>query len=259
MTSENLHDGLLYCEQCHKPKQFRLPVPIAGRDIVSCLCDCEQKQWEHQEEERKQQETMKSIARLKANGIHDSTLLQYTFAQDQGVCMHMPKAKRYVSAWKEMYQNNCGLLLWGDVGTGKSFFAACIANALLEKQVPVLMTNFSKILNTLSATFSDEKNAFINSLSRYALLIIDDLGIERSTPYALEQVWNVIDCRYKSGKPLIITTNLLLTQFKNGEDIAHTRIYSRVLEMCVPIQFTGDDLRKKKAEEKLDFLKKQLS
>ena len=58
-------------------------------------------------------------------------------------------AKRYVEQWKKVKAENLGLLLWGDVGTGKSFVAACIANALLDQGIPVLMTNFSKILNQM--------------------------------------------------------------------------------------------------------------
>ena len=42
----------------------------------------------------------------------------------------MDKAHAYVENWKEAYKSNIGLLLFGDVGTGKSFFAGCIANAL---------------------------------------------------------------------------------------------------------------------------------
>ena len=42
------------------------------------------------------------------------------------------------------------------------------------------------------------------------LLILDDFGMERGTEYGLEQVYSVIDSRYRSGKPLIVTTNLTL-------------------------------------------------
>ena len=65
-----------------------------------------------------------------------------------------------------MKKENVGLLLMGPVGTGKSFFAGCIANALLEKGVPVLMTNFSRILNTLSGMHFEDRNQFIDSLNR---------------------------------------------------------------------------------------------
>ena len=117
----------------------------------------------------------------------------------------------------------------GDVGTGKSFFAGCIANALLEQGVPVLMTNFSRILNALSGLYSEEKNQYIDSLNQYSLLIIDDLGIERSTEFALEQVFNVIDSRYRSKLPLIVTTNMTLEELKNPQDLTRSRIYDRVL------------------------------
>lgn len=85
----------------------------------------------------------------------------------------------------------------------------------------MLMTNFSKILNQMGGMYSDERYKYIASFSAFELLIIDDLGIERNTEYALEQVYAVIDERYKAGKPLIITTNLTIAQIRDAEDVAH--------------------------------------
>ena len=150
-----------------------------------------------------------------------------------------------------MRAKSIGLLLWGDVGTGKSFFAGCIANALLEQGIPVLMTNFSRILNSLSGMYSDEKNQFIDSLNRYSLLIIDDLGIERSTEFALEQVFNIIDSRYRSKLPLIVTTNMTLDELKHPQDLARSRIYDRVLERCVPLKINNQNIRQKNAAENI--------
>ena len=82
--------------------------------------------------------------------------------------------RQYVENRKEAYKNNTGLLLFGDVGTGKSFFAGCIANALLDRDVPVLMTNFPTILNRLTGMFSEDRSEFIASFDEYDLLIIDD-------------------------------------------------------------------------------------
>jgi len=144
-----------------------------------------------------------------------------------------------VENWKEAYKNNTGLLLFGDVGTGKSFFAGCIANALLDRDVPVLMTNFPTILNRLTGMFSDDRADFIASFDEYDLLIIDDLGVERSTEYAMEQMFFVIDSRYRSRRPMIITTNLKLAELKNPPDLAHARIYDRILERCAPILFVN--------------------
>lgn len=79
--------------------------------------------------------------------------------------------------------------------------------------------------------------------------------MERGTDYGLEQVYNVIDSRYRSGKPLIVTTNLSLDELQHPQDTPHARIYDRLLEMCAPILFTGTNFRRQTAQSKLDRLK----
>lgn len=198
-------DGLLYCSKCHTPVQCR--VNIWGREkIVRCICQCQKEAMELEKKRQETEDEQRRIRKLKANGIQEKHLLDWKFdiAEDNE---HIRKAKQYVENWKKVKAENLGLLLWGEVGTGKSFAAACIANALLDAGIPVLMTNFSKILNQMGAMYSDERYQYIASFSHFQLLIIDDLGIERNTEYALEQVYAVIDERYKSGLPVIITTN----------------------------------------------------
>ena len=85
--------------------------------------------------------------------------------------------------------------------------------------------------------------------------IIDDFGMERGTEYGLEQVYNVIDSRYRSKKPLIVTTNIPLHDLQHPQDTAHARIYDRLLEMCSPIRFSGENFRKATAQDKLARLK----
>ena len=97
-----------------------------------------------------QRERMERIKCRKEQGLQDRYLYDYTFANDSGENPLIEKARAYVERWSEAFRDNTGLLLFGDVGTGKSFFAGCIANALLERDVPVLMTNFPSILNRLT-------------------------------------------------------------------------------------------------------------
>ena len=189
------------------------------------------------------------VHRLKSDGFSDTEMCNWTFANDNGRNPQMKHAHRYVDKWAEVRTKNIGLLLWGGVGTGKSFFAGCIANALMEQEVSVRMTNFASILNDLSNSFSG-RNDMVDRLCSYPLLIIDDFGIERGTEYALEQVYNIIDARYRSKKPLIVTTNLTLTDLKNPQDVAHARIYDRLRSMCSPICFAGENLRQQAAAQK---------
>jgi len=119
------------------------------------------------------------------------------------------------------------------------------------------MTNFAAILNDLAVCF-EGRNEYIDRLCRYPLLIIDDFGMERSTEYGLEQIYNVIDSRYRSEKPLIVTTNHTPDMLQNPQDTAHARIYDRLTEMCAPILFMGGNFRKEKAQAKLSRLKELL-
>ena len=254
----NETDHLIYCSKCNTPRQCRHE--LQGKVLIpSIRCKCQQEIFEQEETQRKLHEKQMEIEHLKTSGLQDKALYDYTFARDNGINPEIKLAHNYVSNWEEMKANASGLLIWGDVGTGKSFFAGCIANALLEKGIPVLMTNFSQILNTLTGMHFEDRNQFINSLNRYSLLIIDDLGIERNSDFALEQVFNVIDSRYRSGKPLIVTTNLTLDDLHNPEDTAHSRIYDRLLSMCVPVRFTGDNFRQETAKRKMESMKKLIT
>ena len=249
-------DGLIYCGKCHTPVQCR--ITFEGRErIMPCICKCQKEERERQEQRMKEEEQLLYVRRLKAAGIQERHLQDWTFASATDT-PSVQMAKRYTENWKKVKAENLGLLLWGDVGTGKSFLAACIANALLEKGVPVLMTNFSKILNQMGAMYSDERDRYIASFNRFSLLIIDDLGIERNTEYALEQVYAVVDERYKAGLPLIITTNLTISQLRNPEDVAHARIYSRILEMCTPVHVPGLDRRTAIGKSKQELVKEVL-
>ena len=241
-------DGLIHCKACKGQRQTVVPnFGKPGYFMPRCVCPCQAEAERKRKEAAAQRERMERIKRRKAQGLQDRYLYDYTFANDNGENPLMAKAHAYVEHWEEAFRNNTGLLLFGDVGTGKSFFAGCIANALLDRDVPVLMTNFPSILNRLTGMFSEDRAEFIASLELYDLLIIDDLGVERSTEYAMEQMFHVIDSRYRSRKPMIITTNLRLEEIKNPPDLAHARIYDRILERCAPILFAGKNFREENA------------
>ena len=208
-------DGLLHCKTCHGLRQTVIPAP-GGTGFLRprCLCPCQSAAEKQRKAAEEKRERLERIQRRKAQGLQD-----------------------------------IGLLLFGDVGTGKSFLAGCIANALLEQDVPVLMTNFPTILNRMTGLFGSDRADFLANLNAYDLLILDDLGAERGTEYALEQVFAVIDARYRSRKPLVVTTNLTLDALKHPDDLAHARIYDRILEICAPILFGGENLRVEKANE----------
>ncbi len=247
-------DGLLYCGKCHTPKQFRMEAPPLEGRLLPHPCRCEQERLDREAAEQEARRHRQAVADLKRRGFTDPAMREWTFAKDNGKCPQMKHARFYVKNWPTMQAENIGYLLWGGVGTGKSYFAGCIANALMEQEVAVRMTNFALILNDLTASF-EGRNDYITRLCRAPLLILDDFGMERGTEYGLEQVYNVIDSRYRSRRPLIVTTNLSLQDLQHPQDTAHARIYDRLLEMCAPIRFSGENFRRATAQDKLARLK----
>lgn len=255
-NGDYLKDGLIYCGKCNTKKQRVLVTPW-GQSIVYCLCKCEIAERNKELEEERKKEEFRYIENLKIAGLRDRNITNFTFENAKNNT-YIEKAKRYCNNWETIYKNNNGLLLWGDVGTGKTFVASCIANYLLQKKVTVMMTSLIKITNDLQGFNIANKNEYMDNLNKFKLLILDDLGAERQSDYALEQVFNVIDSRYKNEQPVIITTNLTLTELKNPTDQKYKRIYDRILEMCVPLKFEGTSQRLEKSKDKLEALRKIL-
>ena len=146
-------DGLLYCGKCRTPKQFRMDTPPLKGRLLPHPCRCEQERIDREAAEQEAHRHRQAVADLKRRGFTDPAMQDWTFANDNGKCQQMKHAHFYVEHWPTMQTENIGYLLWGGVGTGKSYFAGCIANALMEQEVAVRMTNFALILNNLTASF----------------------------------------------------------------------------------------------------------
>lgn len=250
--------GLLICGECHTRKQKKISF-LGEERIVGCLCRCAAEKLEKEREEYRIREELLNIQKMKSAGLQDRAFYNYTFDRCDASQENAIYAKRYVEHFSEMVQAGQGLLFWGNVGTGKTFLAGCIANALLEQKIPVLMTSFPKILNALGGLYSSERNEYLASLNRYTLLVIDDMGIERESQYTIETIYTVIDERYKSKKPFIITTNIQLEMLKTPQDLEHARIYDRIMERCMPVYFGGRNYRSELGQGNRDMAKKILT
>ncbi len=119
------------------------------------------------------------------------------------------------------------------------------------------MTNFARLVNTICGTV-EGKQDYIDGLNRFSLLVIDDLAAERDTEYMNEIVYNIIDSRYRSGLPHIVTTNLTAVELSKPSQMSKQRTYSRLLEMCVPIEVSGKDRRKQKLRDNMVDMKNML-
>lgn len=259
-------DGILHCGTCKEPKQRWIDVSkLQGRTgepriLVRSLCSCEKAENERRRKEEAYQEELRAIEKLKLNSLMDSKLRSAsldTFQQTPDNSKIYKIASRYVESFDDMYKRSQGLLFWGTVGTGKTYTAACIANELMNRLQSVIMTSFVRILQDVQNPKTDE-SSYIHRLNSVKLLIIDDLGTERDTGYAIEKVYNIIDSRYLSGKPLILTTNLSLAEMQDCTDVRYKRVYDRIFEMCYPVKVSGTSWRIGQAAQRFDDMKNLL-
>lgn len=243
-------DGILMCGKCHTPKRCRKE--FHGEILfLPVLCDCAKAAREEQLQRELQTEAAIRAAELRRLSMIDGKLSGCSFdASESGDNVRaLNICRRYSDKFANMLRDNRGLLLFGSVGTGKTYAAACIANALMARGYTVLMTSLIRLIG------GDDMSDRIDSVD---LLILDDLGAERGTDYGYERVYAVTDARYRSGKPVIYTTNLTLDELKNSTDIRAARIYDRVLERCFPVEFRGVSRRKREARKGFEEMKRIL-
>ena len=255
-------DGLLVCGKCGKRKQKLITLTRNGAEVpmvVPVMCKCKSDAYKQQKARDEQEKEMEAISKLRKESLMDSRFRSISFKnfvlnQYNEKCFRL--CKRYATAFDKMMEKNMGLLMYGGVGTGKTFAAACIANYLLDQKIPVVMISFIKLLEMLEKSTD---NDIIQNLQSAKLLVLDDLGAERRTSYALEKVYNIIDAQYRSKLPVILTTNLTMDEMMDAESMQYERIYDRIFEMCYPLEFKGMSWRKKAAFAKSNEMEKFLN
>ena len=175
-------DGLLVCGKCGKRKQKLITLTRNGAEVpmvVPVMCKCKSDAYKQQKARDEQEKEMEAISKLRKDSLMDSRFRSISFKnfvlnQYNEKCFRL--CKRYATAFDKMMEKNMGLLMYGGVGTGKTFAAACIANYLLDQKIPVVMISFIKLLEMLE---KNTDNDIIQNLQSAKLLVLDDLGAER--------------------------------------------------------------------------------
>ena len=151
-------------------------------------------------------------------------------------------ANDYINKNNSKLQSN-GLIIMGKSGVGKTHLAAAIANKLIENDKIVLMGRLTTLLDMIKETFRDttkSENELIELYSNVDMIIIDDLGTEKISSWALEKLYTIIQNRFENGLPIIITTRFdkkgLISRFSysNDQDLIDATI-SKLYQMCYGI------------------------
>jgi DNA replication protein DnaC len=156
------------------------------------------------------------------------------------------ECEKFVQNWQEMRKNGYGFFFWGNVGAGKTHTSTALANELMEKQlVEVLFLNMPETVTRVKKTFDAEiKTAdakLFDRMKEVELLVIDDLGVEKYSDWLSDQIYQIIDHRWKNQKPMIITSNQSLNDLGK---FYKPQVASRIWGCCKSIKFVDKDRRK---------------
>lgn len=142
------------------------------------------------------------------------------------------------------------LYLHGDVGRGKSGLAVALLRALVERGasglfvvVPDLLERIRRTYRTRDAAEASEADVMA-SLYDVEVLVLDDLGAERTTDWVQERLFLVVGHRHDAHRRTILTSNLDLAEL--GERL-HKRTASRIDELSEVIHMQGPNLRRRGA------------
>lgn len=238
-------DGFLYCGKCNTPKQTS--IEIGGQSVVvGCMCRCETEQRECEEAAKEEAKRREIIEFRREKCISDPAYRRLSFAADNGSCPKATQAARwYAENFEQLKSENKGLMFMGTVGTGKTFAACCIANELIERGYDVWLTTMLPLLRS-AGNFSVCDSVF-ERVQKVDLLVLDDFGTTKNSERNLELLFEIVDTRARSGKPLIITTNLIPAELKEPTNLSLARIYDRVIAMCSceesPVVLNGRAIR----------------
>ena len=250
---------ILYCGKCHTPKETVLQLgddtpQIIARIACKCMNEAEEERIKQEKTDMRRASIEESIRNLIGLGV--ARMPKHSFDECDNVGEEIQRRMvKYAENFDEIYDKNIGLILYGNTGVGKTFFAECIADALIKKGRFAWLTSVSGIVNAMAQNYGDNNQYILNYVRNVDLLILDDLGTERDTSYMNEKLFEIIDTRYASKRPILVTTNISPEALMANTSINVRRIGERLLENCVGIEVKGKTRRIEKSKEKISQLK----
>ena len=262
MDSENtscndvIHNRLKKCEFCGKELQpiglDYLYINISEESIEYERCDCSKskeywKEIDNKEYEQQKRNRIRNIINTiyKQNYIgrklQEMNLENFYFDSSNKYVLDV--VNDYINKNKDTMKSD-SLIIMGKSESGKTHLAAAIANKLIENDKTVLMERLTKLLDRIRETYENNtksENELIEIYSNVDMLIIDDLGTEKISSWALEKLYTIIQNRYENGLPIIITTRFnkqgLIERFSYSKDPDLVdAIISKLYQMCFGIK-----------------------
>ena len=240
--------GSKVCEYCGR--ELKTAVVCFGSESMESVerCRCRIKAEEEQiykEIRECQLNSLKMMSGMSARGF-DNTF--DTLKEDKPNEKVKQVCEEYARNFKGIGKNKNGLLIVGGYGTGKTHLADAIANELFKQDIQVINKTMQDLLSGIKRAFKNgNDDDVLEEYKSVPLLIIDDIGKEQGTEWAVSTIYDIINGRYERYMPIVITTNFNSVKLKEalGNGSIAEALVDRLFEVCVPLILSGSSWRVK--------------
>ena len=250
-----IHKSFKKCEFCgQKLKPIGLDFlydNISPDDIEYERCDCDKARefWDEKDLEQNKIEKQTRYREI-IKELYQQSYIGKRFQENNFENFKTNSSNKNAVEMIKDYTNKCinnalnkGIIITGESGVGKTHLASSVANKLIENDKIVLIGRLSQLLDIIKETFKNSEkseNELIELYSNVDMLIIDDLGTEKISNWALDKLYTIIENRNENRLPIIITTRFdkdeLIERFKLAEDKALSdAVISKLYQMCYGI------------------------
>lgn len=266
-----------YCGALRYTKGYKLSNWIMWQTSGPEPCNCPQAKNDQAIEKARREAKEAEIMRVRVGEIMDASgmsarFLRRTFSAFQQTAENqrgLIVCRQYADTFQDKLPENNpepgrnGLFITGPMGTGKTHLAAAIANQLMREGTAVICMTMIDLLERIRQTYEKQTRHYtygaaelneaklLHKYKTVPLLIIDDMGKEPATKWAVSKIYAIINARYEAYLPTIITTNYTDSELvrrltpEDGDPTTAAATIDRLREMCAAIVTTGDSWRSK--------------
>ncbi|GGB61445.1 DNA replication protein DnaC [Lentibacillus populi] len=234
------------CNMTVTQKEMEIPIgPRKGEKITAnfgCKCaDIKLAEEAKKTRANLQNEKMKQF--FDYYSLINESLKAATLENYEPTSNELATAKQTITDYIQEFDGTKNLLLVGNYGTGKSHLSVSVTKKLMEQGKECLFLSLPKLLTKIKETYNNKgvtEDELLEVIQRVDLLVLDDLGAEHKTEWAITKLFEILDNR--AGKATIYTTNL---DSKELRERMNERNFSRLMENTEVIKMNGRDYRRR--------------